>query len=122
MLKKYNQAMDGRIFYNYLKIHRMSIIQSSYRVYFTTMCRYKLVSAGITPLEKLQYPSNERFVKMLNEVLATDKINAAPTNVAYSQDELRNRITETLSSVPLERTPLRAPDTTGSFGKAKWIR
>lgn len=94
MIKKYGQGMDGRTFYQMLKQQRMSIVKTAYRVYFTNQCEYKMVSAGITNMDKMCYTTRNNFVNMLNYQIAPREITKSPTQVAYSSEELRNRIIE----------------------------
>lgn len=120
MIKKYGQVIDGRTFYQYLKLHRISIVNIAYRVYYTQMTDYRLVSAGLTPLDKLVYPSNERFVKQLSMVLGKEKLTAAPRQVAFSETELQERIIESINSQPIQR--LGTQEVSGSMGKASWLK
>lgn len=120
MIKKYGQVIDGRVFYKYLKLHRYSIIQSSYRIYLTQFTDFKLVAPGLTYLDKLVYPSNERFVKQLNEVMSKEAISGLPTTVSLSTTELRERIIETTNAIPIQKMPNKP--STGSFGRASWLK
>lgn len=117
MIKKYQQVIDGRTLYNFIKTNRISIVQKCYRKYFTNMCRYKLVSAGITNLEKLVYPSNEPFAKRLNEAISSVQLALPPVKVSYSPDELRNRIIESMNSIPIQKMSV----TNSRFGTASWV-
>lgn len=101
MIKKYQQMIDGRTFYQFLKTRMPSIPKKAYRVYFTNMCDYKIISSGITNMEKFCYPSNEPYIVNLNKLLSPQAISAPPTQVAYSTTELRERIIESQNSINL---------------------
>lgn len=101
MIKKYQQNIDGRIFYQFLKTRMPSIVKKAYRVYFTNMCNYKMVSAGITNMEKFVYPSREPYIANLNRLISPQAIEAPPKQVAYSSTELRERIIESQNSIKL---------------------
>jgi hypothetical protein len=107
MVRKYSQNIDGRTLYNFIKMQRYNIVKKCYRMYFTSMCKYKMVSAGITSLDQLTYPSNEPFVRRLNEVINPRTLSMLPEQVAYSQEELQNRIIEGMNSIPIEQRTLR---------------
>lgn len=101
MIKKYQQNIDGRTFYIYLKTRMPSIVKKAYRVYFTNLTDYKMVSAGITNYEKFVYPTREVYAINLNKVLNPQAIVAPPKQVAFSSDELRERIIESKNSTNL---------------------
>lgn len=124
MMKKYGQSMNGRYFYNYLKMQRYSIVKACYRMYHTNLCNYKLVSAGITPLEKMVYQSNEPFVRRLNEAINPEMLAKPPTQVAYSQEELQERIIEGMNAIPIQKRTIRGnvPAAVNPFGIAPWAR
>lgn len=101
MIKKYQQNIDGRTFYQYLKTRMPSIVKKAYRVYFTSLTDYKMVSAGITNYEKFVYPSREPFIINLNRVISPQAIIAPPKQVAFSSEELRERIIESKNATSL---------------------
>lgn len=101
MIKKYQQMIDGRTFYTYLKTRMPSIVKKAYRVYFTQQTDFKMVSAGITNMEKFVYPSNEAFIQNLNRTISPQAIIQPPKQVAFSSTELRERIIESQNSISL---------------------
>ena len=118
LIKKAGQIIDGYVFYKLLKLQRPSIIETSYRNYFTNLLNMKMVSAGITPLDKLIYTIGaDPWVRALNEVLKPTELTASP-DVSYYPTELQDRITQTLNATPI--TQKRVGQSTGAFGKAPW--
>lgn len=103
LVKKYQQQIDGRVFYNLIKQQKISIIKKAYRVYFTAMLDAKLVGAGITNMEKLVYTTNNRFINDLNQALKPRILTAPPVQVAYNSTELRNRIIEAQNTVSINK-------------------
>ena len=116
MLKKYQQQIDGYTMYKMLKQQNINIVKKAYRVYFTNMCDYRLVSAGITNMEKLCYTSRDPFVAALNKAISPTAISSVPNQVAYSSTELRERIIEAQNTVNLQDR------TVSNFGTAPWMR
>lgn len=115
MIKKYQQVIDPRTLYNFIKIQRPSIIKTCYRTYHTNLCQYKLVSAGITNLTEMEYPSNEPFVRRLNEAIGATQMAQNPQQVAFSTTELNERIAESLNSQPIQTRTVAVA--TGPFGR-----
>ena len=113
LVKKGNQQMNPRLFYRFLKLNRPSIIRAAYRRYHTSMIGGpKMVSAGWTHLSKLVYPFNDPWIQGLNRTLEPTSINETNVRVAYSANELTDRINQTLSSRPIQslRTqPVQTP-------------
>jgi len=103
IIKKYQQAIDGRIFYNMLKQQQMSIVKKAYRVYFTNMLNCKLTSAGITNMEKLVYSSKSPFINTLNKIIAPQEMAYPPRQVSYYPEELRDRIIQAQNSIPINQ-------------------
>lgn len=124
MVKKYNQYIDGRRLYNFIKMQRYNIIKTCYRKYHTGLCKFRLVAAGITPLEKMVYSSNEPFVKRLNEALSPMALSELPRQVAYSPQELQDRIVEGMNAIPIQQRTLagNVPPAANPFGTAPWVR
>jgi len=116
LLKKYQQQIDGKIFYQMLKQQKMSIVKKSYRVYFTNLLDMKLVGAGITNMEKLVYRTNNVFINQLNEAVKPTELTRLPTQVAYNTTELRDRIIEAQNTVPLHQATVNTGTT------ASWVR
>lgn len=115
---KGKQVMDGFILYKLLKQQRMNIIRTCYRMYFTGMCSYKLVGQGLnTHLYKMLYPHTDRWLQTLNENTAPEEIAFPPIEIAYSPEELRNRIIEAQNAVPITKQRVSK---TGAFGAAPW--
>ena len=103
LLKKGNQIIDGRTLYQMLKMQRPSIIRKCYRVYFTQFIQNpRMVSAGFTPLGKLQYNSEDPFIQALNAQLTPEYVNRSGVRVSYYPEELRDRIIMAQQSVPIQ--------------------
>lgn len=102
LVKKGNQQMTPSLFYRFLKLNRPSIIRTAYRRYHTGMIQGpRMVSAGFTHLTKLVYPFNDPWIQGLNQTLEPQAINQTSVKVAYSANELTNRINQTLNSQPI---------------------
>jgi len=109
LLKKGNQRMNPRLFYRFLKLNRPNIVKTAYRRYHTSMIgNPRMVSAGFTHLGKLIYPFNDPWIVGLNKTLEPQMQNLTGVQIAYSQDELSNRINQTLNSVPIHRQTVSA--------------
>lgn len=118
IIKKAHQIIDGRTFYTFLKQRRPSIVKAAYRMYFTSLLNVKLVSAGITPLDKMIYTtSQDPWVLMLNEAIKPSEMAFGPSRIAYTPTELRDRIISSINS-----TDIRQSRVGGAFGKAQWAR
>jgi hypothetical protein len=116
ILKRAGQRMDGRVFYKFLKLRRPGIPKIAYRVYFTNLLNVKLVSAGITPLDKMIYTvSRDPWVAQLNEMIKPSEMPRKPT-IAFSPTELRDRIIQAQNAVDIRKAKV------GSFGTAPWIK
>ena len=116
LVKKGGQRMDGRTFYRFLKLNRPSVIRDGYRRYHTSfIVQPKMVSAGWTHLYKLVYPFNDPYIAALNNSLHPKELNKTNVRIAYSQDELRNRINQTLNSRPISKATTSAT-TSGTVG------
>jgi len=117
ILKRSGQSMDGRVFYNLLKQRRPSIPKIAYRVYFTNMLNVKLVSAGITPLDKMVYTtSTDSWVAQLNSMTQPSEIRNERIQVSYGPTELRDRIIQAQNAVDIRQSRV------GSFGKAPYLK
>ena len=102
-LKKNGDIVDGMSLYKFIKQQKPSIIKKAYRVYFTSLCDFKLVSAGITALEKFVYPTSNQFVTVLNKTITNLKAQT-PLNIQpiqYSSNEMRDRIIEAKYAIPI---------------------
>ena len=103
LVKKGNQQMNPRLFYRFLKLNRPNIVRTAYRRYHTSMIgNPKMVSAGWTHLSKLVYPFNDPWIQGLNQTLEPQSINQTNVRIAYSANELTDRINQTLSSRPIQ--------------------
>ena len=119
MIRKYQQAIDGRTFYNFLKQQKISIVKKAYRVYHTNLFNGKLVSAGITDMDKLCYNTRNPFINELNRKIAPSGLPTSPVNkVAYSSTELSDRIIEAQNSRPIQQQTIKP----SVFGKAPWMK
>jgi hypothetical protein len=115
---KAKQIMDGYTFYQMLKQQRINIVKTAYRVYFTGMCNYKLVGQGMnTHLYEMVRPHSDTWLRTLNENTSPDEISFPPIELAYSPEELKNRIIQAQNSVPIVQQKITK---TGSFGPAPW--
>lgn len=103
LMRKGNQQMNGAVFYRFLKGQRPDIIKRAYRRYHTNMIsRPRMVSAGITNLDKLCYPYNDPFIKNLNKSLEPSELRATSVKIAYSPTELKDRIIQAQNSSPIQ--------------------
>lgn len=103
LMRKGGQQMNAPIFYRFLKMNRPNIVRTAYRRYHTSMLnRPRLVSAGITNLDKLTYPYNDPFIQRLNESLAPTELRMTNIQVAYSPTELRDRIAMAQNARPVQ--------------------
>jgi len=120
IMKRANQRMNGRVFYQLLKMRRPSIIKSSYRVYFTNLLNVKLVSAGITPLDRMIYTNfADPWIAQLNALIKPSEMVRETVQVAYSPTELRDRIVNSLNSVDIRKQRVGK---TSSIGRAPWLK
>jgi hypothetical protein len=124
MLKRGAQRIDGLTFYRLLKMRRPSIVKTAYRVYFTNLLNVKLVSAGITPLDKMIYTtSNDPWVAQLNEMIKPSELREGVVQVAYSPTELQDRITSAQNATDIRQTRVAPPVPRGPVGQpAPYIR
>lgn len=118
LIKKYQQQIDGRIFYNMLKAQQISIVKKAYRVYFTSLFDAKLVSAGITNMEKLVYSTKDSFINSLNQTIAPHVLTKPPLQVAYSSTELRDRIIEAENTISINKATVNS----GLVQKPIWLK
>jgi len=112
MIRRGGQIIDGFTLYKVLKMHRMSIVRTCYRMYFTSMLNMRLVSAGMTSLDKMVYTSHrEPFIIALNEIIKPSELEGGP-QIAYSPAELRERITTAAVATDIRTrrvSPIRQP-------------
>lgn len=122
LIKKAGQVTDGFMFYKFLKLNKMSIIEDCYRVYFTDKLSGRLVCAGVTGLDDRIYPSGDPYIVQLNKMLSKDNLQEAPVQLAYSQTELLERISNAQSAIPLTSKTVNLNNNGGAFGKAPWMK
>jgi len=121
MMKRAGQAMDGRVFYNLMKQRRPSMVKTAYRVYFTSLLNVRLVSAGITPLDKMVYTNfSDPWITALNEKIKPSSVANEIIPVAYSPTELRDRIVQAQNSVNIQQS--KVVSRPSPFGTAPYIR
>lgn len=121
LIKKGNQVIDGLTFYKLLKLRRYSIVEKAYRLYFTNLLNMKLVSAGITNLDRLIYTSHrDPWILSLNEMIKPSGIFGQPPQIAFSQTELQDRIIASSNATFI--TKRRVGNRSGAFGTAPFIR
>lgn len=102
LIKKGNQILDGRTLYMMLKSQRPSIIRSCYRKYHTGMIQGpRMVSAGFTPMKKLEQRSTDPFIEALNKHLTPEIQPAYSVKVAYYDEELKDRIIKSQHATPI---------------------
>lgn len=106
-VKKGAQRIDGRVFYQLMKFQKPSIAKKAYRLYHTNMImNFKLVSAGITNNDPLVSPFGDPWVLQLNKFISPQRLDESKNiKVAYSQDELQNRIAEAVNAIPITKKP-----------------
>jgi hypothetical protein len=121
VIKKANQIIDGRVFYQFLKQRRPSIVRTAYRLYFTSMLHIKLVSAGITRLDRMVYKGfPDQWVAFLNQRIAPSEMREGVSRISFSPTELRDRIAQAVNSVDIRSQ--QVGQNTGNFGSAPWSR
>lgn len=124
LLKKGGQNIDGVTMYRLLKLRRMSIVKTCYRVYFTRLLNMKLAGAGLTDLDRLVYPvTKDPWLLALNEMMKPEEISQGAPQIAHSPTEIQDRINQSINAVPLQQQSVssnrpRAPYT----GAAPWVR
>lgn len=118
LMRKGNQQMNGAMFYKFLKLQRPQIVRTAYRRYHTQMIKSpKMISAGITSLDKLVYPYNDPFIQRLNESIAPTELRYTNVQVAYSPTELRDRISQVQNTKPIQSIRQNQPQS-----QAPWIK
>jgi len=116
IIKKAGQVIDGRLFYSFLKMRRPNIVRVAYRVYFTGLLNARLVSAGITPLDKMVYTGfRDPWIAFLNQKIQPSEMRQPPV-IAYHTEELRDRIIEAQNAVDIRKQRV------GAYGTAPWMR
>lgn len=120
LIAKGRQRIDGMTLYKMLKMQRPSIIKDCYRMYFTSMCNYKMVCPGVNPeLMKGIYKSKDGWVLALNNLLEPGKLYSEDSvQVAYSEDELKDRIMQAQNSVSLSE--MKVTSTPSAQGSSPW--
>ena len=123
ILKRGRQNLDGLTFFRLMKMRRPNMVKTAYRVYHTNLLNMRLVSAGITPLDRMIYTNfADPWVAQLNAMIKpSEMVGEGVVQVAYSQTELRDRITSSLNAVDIRQSRVAKP-TTGAFGTAPFIR
>jgi hypothetical protein len=120
IIKKANQIINGKVFYQFLKQRRPSIVKTAYRLYFTPMLQLKLVSAGITRLDRLVYKGfPDSWINMLNERIKPSEMAQAPLRISFSRTELQERVIAASNTVDIKKAKVSQ---TGSFGTAPWAK
>ena len=116
LVKRAGQNIDPRTFYHLLKQKRPNIINTAYRMYKTNLLNVKLVSAGITPLDKLIYTtSRDPWIAALNEMIKPSDMKNMPSKIAFSPTELQERIIQASNAVDIRkqsvgpRSPFTSP-------------
>jgi len=104
LMKKGNQRMNGAMFYRFLKTQRPNIVRTAYRRYKTPLIKNpRMISSGITHLDKLVYPYNDPWIQGLNRSITQQELNATGVQVAYNSTELRDRISSAQQSRPISQ-------------------
>ena len=118
LMRKGNQAMNGVLFYRFLKMNRPNIIRRAYRRYHTQLINNpRMVSAGITSLDKLVYPYNDPYIKFINETIQPGELRATGVQVAFSPTELMERVSMAQNAAPIHQMRQQS----GSIGRtATW--
>jgi hypothetical protein len=104
MIYRSNQQIDGKALYQYFKYHGFQrVIDKSYRIYMTSLAKYKLVSPGFSPLPlNMCYPSNENFIKAFNRQYNNEEIEYKNENrVEYTTNELQSMVANSLNTIHL---------------------
>lgn len=125
ILKRGGQTLDGLTFYKLMKMRRPSMVKTAYRTYHTNLLNMRLVSAGITPLDKMIYTNfSDPWVAQLNAMIKPSEMRNEVVQVAYSPTELQDRVIAAQNAVDIRQTRVaRTPvSTTGSFGTAPFIK
>lgn len=127
LLAKGGQKITPRNMYRLLKMRRYNIVRTAYRKYFTSLLNMRLVSAGITNLHNLIYTNHrEAFIHKLNKQLQPQEISKGAPQVAYSSEELQDRITQSKNSYNItQKTSDTGTTSTGgapTSQKAPWLR
>lgn len=123
LIKRANQNIDPKTFYNLLNQQRHNMIKTAYRIYHTNLLNVKLVSAGITPLDDLIYTTSmDPWIAALNEMIRPSEMPDRPPArpIAFSPTELQERITQARNSVDL-RTKSVGPKAPYA-GQAPFVR
>lgn len=115
MIKKGNQIIDGRTLYLMIKNQRPSIVRTAYRVYKTQfISNPKMVSAGFTPMEKLEFNTDDPYIQTLKRYLNPSNQPAYGVKVAYSDTELQERVILAQQSTPITSATRSATRQIGS--------
>jgi len=117
MIKRSAQNLNAITLYRMIKMRRKSIIDIAYRVYFTNLLNMKLVSAGLTYLDKITYTTRDPWINNLNEMIKPVEIGNnmyTPHGISYNSSELSNRITQAINTVDIRKNTV--------YGKAKWMK
>lgn len=122
MVKRGGQVIDGYTLYKLLKMRRMSIVDAAYRVYFTNLLNMRMVSAGITPLDRLIYTNHpDPWITALNEKIRPSEMPSTP-KVAFYAEELQDRINMAVSSIDASRQPVQVSGRAPYAKPAPWVR
>lgn len=119
LVAKGKQIIDGYTLYKMLKIQRMNIVKTCYRVYFTSLCNYKLVGHGFNMhLASSVYRHPDSWLKALNESTSPTEIAYPDVDIAFTPTELHDRIIAAQNAVDI--TKRKISKSTGAFGEAPW--
>lgn len=103
LMKRGNQVLNPRYFYQFMKMNRPSLIKA-YRMYHTELCSYKTISPGFSSLTVSRcFPvtdARDQYINTLNSMIdeETPRPGYNPVKVSYSQDELNEHIIEVMNS------------------------
>lgn len=123
LMARGRQRITPRNMYNFLKMRRMNIVKTAYRVYFTSLLDARLVSPGITNMHKLVYTNhNEEFINTLNAQLEPSSIfsNTRVPSISFSETELQDRIVEATQAIPITQRTV-APYIRQGGNRAPWL-
>ena len=123
ILNRAGQIMDGLTFYKLLKQRKPNMVRTAYRVYFTSLLKMRLVSAGITPLDRMVYTNfADPWIARLNAMIKPSEIKRDSIRVAYSPTELQERIASSLNTVDIRQQRVGSHGTAPYTGPAPYVR
>jgi hypothetical protein len=123
IIKRAGQNIDPRSFFRLLSQQRPNIIKVAYRMYKTNLLNMKLVSAGITPLDKLIYSvSTDPWVAALNDMIRPGEVKNAPTKIAFSPTELQDRIIQATNTTDIRTKAVPTGPRAPYIGQSPFLR